>query len=163
MLEDREYYESEKEDFANSLNYYGEKHGEAYGWTLAEPYSESEILEFETINNIRIPEELRYYLTVISRETVNHKAYIIELKIDTITYINEEGYECNYACNHINHKDDLNKKGCEKNYFMRINERGCAKSDYICVKGNWYGGIGNCDTLIGNFKVIYEDLENCLN
>ena len=92
---------------------------------------------------------------------VKLETYIITTFIVLLPFC--QRYECNYACNHINHKDDLNKKRCEKNYFMQINEKGCAQSDYICVKGSWYGGFGSCATINGNFQVIYEDLENCLN
>lgn len=110
----RQYYENLKWEFANKKSYYGnrdENWGEEYGYALAPPYKEFEIEEYEKKYNVKIPSNLRNYLVNISRETLGHYPYIVDLDEPPI-------------------KD---KVGGEKLSFIQLYENGCTDDDYVCI------------------------------
>lgn len=63
----RNHYAEKKGEFAKKTYLTG-KYGDKYGYKLADPYTEKEISEYEEFNKLKLPADLREYLTKVSRE-----------------------------------------------------------------------------------------------
>jgi hypothetical protein len=158
---DREYYENKKEKFVND--------------TLDEPYSEKEIVEFETDYDVKIPETLRKYLINISRELfIGSKPNCVHLDIEHF-YLDKNGTDKNMPkelhdryYNSINYYEDMedelheyllgleeiaNPLGYSLNYCLSIDyidiikdkQRHTTNIIYLCIKGPFYGQCLTCD------------------
>lgn len=97
-------------------------------------YTEQEIVEYETKYDLKLPKKLRYYLINISDTTNDYCEYKIRL---------DEPY-CPAG------DFDYTDPDTDKSYFLQINDLGCARAEYICIKGPQYGRCGeDCDTFFG--------------
>mgnify|MGYP001561723230 CR=1 FL=1 len=174
MLKDRAYYENKRMEIMARLNLRdvrnrNQKYGDKYGFTLASPFEESEVSDFELKYDVEIPKGFRDYLTTISRETIDCYPYTIRLDMDNEDdndngyehYLDEDGFDIYY---HLgdgyfdkdrkmakivldlidnNEEEKLNKLGFYKNYFIQIYDNGYSDcNDNLCIKGIHYGKIG---------------------
>ena len=75
---------TEKEEYSKRLDSYTPQRprGETYGYTLKDPYTLEEIQKYEMAIHERLPEELRDYLLLVSRELKTY-SYPMEFELDT--------------------------------------------------------------------------------
>jgi hypothetical protein len=140
ILHDIEYYQKQKREFALSKCYYAghENWGEIYGYDLPPPYSKQEILDYENKYDLELPKFIKKYLTTISRENMFGR-YPFIIKLDEPYEFYEllgDSYEPPAYIKSIN-------ESLKGSYFIQYNERGCSDSDYLCVKGPFYGRFGS--------------------
>lgn len=148
----REYYEKKKLDLSNRHDSNGKKLGEIIEFTLAPPFTEVEVLDYELKYDFKFPKVIRDYIVNISRETIGRYPYIIEFYEPAMSYLDKDGYCLAYK-DDSETDEDLNKRGFYKNYFLEIlhnGENDGYDSDYydynygddddsICIKGIHYG------------------------
>lgn len=116
---------------------------------LPQPYTEQQIFDFETKHNIKLPEELRSYLTCVSRE-FRTSSYPHTVKLE---YYSEK---CMIPLNETIFDD----KGDEYDFtsgMIQIGDGGCSFSDWIVVNGNHYSSVWHC-----NGDCMYKDKKSLL-
>lgn len=103
---------------------------EKNNWPCAPPYTNSEIIEFEEINNITLPDQLKFYLTNISSVIIKFSyptffcIYQEYLDIDDIV---SSSYKCPLHPAFANLKVDTdcikryNQLTCHAAYYLRTN------------------------------------------
>lgn len=158
QLEIKEFYTNKKHTFANTLEpecYSSRKlNGESFGYTLALPYLEQEIIDFEIKHGIKLDPNLRLYLLNVSRELfVASYPSIFDLEIESPCTIPEHETMWNEGDCHIHgeYGNANNTDNCTddcSNMFdgmVNIGTYGCTFDDFIVVKGNNIGSIWNSD------------------
>jgi hypothetical protein len=153
---DRKYYENEK----------NERWGNKYG-PLMEPYLEKDIINFEIINDLKLPKNFKNYLINVSKENISG-FYSCEIELEFHLYfLDKNGTNCylwgtedelfnkiskaEYVDSKLDDKEKTFLLECENyakkfgyflNYFITIETNGCTEDTYLCIKGPHYGKLG---------------------
>ena len=123
--------------------------GETYGYTLKDPYRESEIAAYEEAAlGERLPDELRDYLLRVSRElyTSNYPVVfdLTKTKIGTCGIPDKVDWFDGYGVQ----EDGDGEGGAFRRVedgMATIGDGGCAFSDLIVLKGNRKGTVWHSD------------------
>lgn len=166
----RKFYETQKRDkenFANTLNYYTPKEpwGEEYGYFLDGPVNEEIITTYERASAIHLPPDFRYYMINHSSELFlgyyptrcgfghplgQEKKSMIPLNCNFIEsgkdgYIEGQGWVTNYD-ERVDDPDDENYFDIQEECCMRtIANYGCTFKSLMIMKGNQTGSIWYSD------------------
>jgi len=111
----RKFYSNKKTKFANNQSYYHNKQlwGEIYGFELKDPYTENDVNAFEKMNGILLDNNLKMYLTKISRE-IFVSDYPCEFDFDVV-YDDDGQYIT------------IGEDGCSFGYVMYVTEKNKGK------------------------------------
>lgn len=133
----KEYYIRKKERWAKTGTGRTDvaEWGQVHGYTLRPPFPESEVAQFESEHDFRLPPFFRDYLTQVSRETlVWEHALPVVLYLQNACRISDSEF---YV-----HDDGPDDEDCTlTNGMMRIGDEGCEDETFIVVKGNRVGSL----------------------
>ena len=134
--------EEDKKDYEEIVKYVSERSD-----IFSSPYSNEEINNFEMENNIKLPIQLRNYLTTISRNyyitkfNQNNKYNILlnkDNKLSSKCFLDKEIY----STNEIDDLDDeISTSISEGNGTMFLRDVGCGYTDFIVLNGKYTGTI----------------------
>ena len=168
-LKNEEKEKKDKEDYEKIVKYVNEKND-----IFLSPYTNEEINNFERKSNIKLPLQLRNYLTTISKNyyitkfNQNSKYNILlenEDKLSSKCFLNNNIYSSSELYNF----DDETKKSIENGdgtIFLR--NIGCGYTDFIVINGKYTGTVWS-EELCGDgairminstfYKYIIDNLE----
>ena len=168
-LKNEEKEKKDKEDYEKIVKYVNEKND-----IFLSPYTNEEINNFERKSNIKLPLQLRNYLTTISKNyyitkfNQNSKYNILlenEDKLSSKCFLNNNIYSSSELYNF----DDDTKKSIENGdgtIFLR--NIGCGYTDFIVINGKYTGTVWS-EELCGDgairminstfYKYIIDNLE----
>ena len=152
----RQHCEAKKECFANTQDNFtpSRRLGETYGYTLKEPYLESEVTAYEDVAlgpGGRLPDELRDYLLRVSRELYTDGYPVVfdltETDVGTCCIPDGVDWFNGYDQDGCDCDDDDNDKPFRRveDGMVTIGCCGCAFSKLIVVKGNRRGTVWRSD------------------
>lgn len=159
----RAFYSKRKEDWAKTKSYYSgnPEWGIQYGYQLAPPYSVQEVEQSEALMGCTFPDDLRDYLTTVSRELFAGGYPMIfhlpqgdigsfQVPLDTtlwdyVTCLTHRRFkDCPEDCPDV----------VECGGYVTVGDGGCTDQDYLIIKGNHLGTIwsdgGGGDSIIKN-------------
>jgi hypothetical protein len=158
------FYSNKKTKWAEQSSCYSseKKWGEYYGYVLAESYTLAEVEKFEKDKNISLPEDLKIYLTQVSREVfASSYPHTVCLNFGDGDYshipLNMNSLDSYYNIDCCVHDIDCveDKKccieSCDKLHaymcdgMIRIGNDGCAFNEYIIVNGIQKGTVWGMD------------------
>jgi hypothetical protein len=140
--------------YGNRTNLWGNESSHSYpdgryGFELLPPYTDNEIDVYEDKMMLKLPSDLRLYLTHVSRE-LHTDSYPIVFKLDTDYNIGlfqlppetdmwNFGEKCFIHTDPDTCPDDCDFDPCEG--MITIENGGCTDQRYIVIKGNEIGSI----------------------
>lgn len=152
----KQFYQDKKCKWAKTRSYYkgNPLWAEIYGYTLLEPYTLEEITNYETQIQTPLPEELRSYLLLVSKEifagrypmvfglsTSHSNMEIGSFKLPTSIHswnigdcLSHDSWDkCSDLC--------LSMENDPCGGLIKIGENGCTDDTNIVIKGNSIGSI----------------------